>query len=77
MTTNNKIKTTLIIILNRHLIWSQIVNKSAQGEEDDLESYLSSCYNLVNQIIAWTSFPSKNINRFKEWIEYRDSRPLG
>ena len=44
---SNQNYTHQLFFQNQHLICHHIVNKSAQGEEDDLESFLLSCYTLV------------------------------
>ena len=51
MNLNNKSKTTLINypFRNQHLICHHIINMSAQGEENNFESCLLSCYNVVNR----------------------------
>ena len=49
LTINNQRRNTLInYFSNEHLIFHSIVKNSAQGEKAVFESYLLSCYTLLN-----------------------------
>ena len=78
MLINNPISTTLIIYSSKVLsILHRIVNNSAQGQKPNPKAI---CFLVIfrkSQIRVCNPLTFNNIECIQEWIDYRDTSPLG